>query len=644
MAQLDPRDIVTLNLKYASAAKPLRTLAFAQLAAKVLFLAGGSLGVSKLAKRIAATLAVARVSSGSVLEGLQLLRDLGQATEEDQRWSLTETAHKDIQRHIDAADSDLEAVLRRHFPQSVDQPTLRLWFNESSAKVFGQYGDDWVASVCKGVKPVSTRIQPLAKLLGPVARKRRLEDHLSVLSEGYLAFLLSQDVADQQYLMSIGQAMFSARLVAADVGADPLTLDEFRDARIILDTNLAFAVALEDHRLGRSVRALARALQRIGAKPCYLRITLDEYGRALAGARRAILPIVELYPAQLVGETRDDFVSAACSQGAKTAEDFGRFFDSLRDPPRELASGVPVSIHEDEQVDGAIKTGEADEALKRRIQALANQMRPVWRQKTKSAGSLNHDAALIHVAERERQLGEKCWILSLDRSLNASGVERAGPHGMPPAISADALVEILAVNGAGPGVEASDFAPLLARMIINECAPPSNTFAIEDLRWLRNINEAVGELSADDTREIVRVVAKARAEGTPVSDPQLQLKVNRMFQLKRQEKEQAIADAQARAREAETLTGEERSAREEAEAELVKLYAADIVRSAWKELYLKLAWRIPVALAIGVAVWSVGRWLLPIGAPLRFPCEPGLTARSSPTDCGVAHSAGGSST
>ena len=607
MAALDTKDLVTIHLKYASAAKPLRTLAFAQLAAKTLFLAGNEVEARTLGQRIASALGVDNVSSSSVREGLAYLKELAVATARQDKWSLTADGKKTIEGDIEASQTALDGVLARHFPRDVDRTVLRGWFNEVSAHVFGRYGDEWVGSVCVGAKPRFAKMAPLAKLFGKFTSAYKLTAHSATLNQGYIHFLASDDLADQQYLMALGQAMFSARLVAANVAADPITLEAFRGARIILDTNLLFAIALEDHRVARAVRALGRALQRIGATPVYLRPTLDEYHRALEGVRGAALRLVDFYPKEVLEDAQNDFMTTAHSRACSTVEDFGRFFDSLREIPASIDGGPALALHEDDETEKAIKAATVDDKLRGRLQHYALERRPAWRRKKKSTASLDHDAVLIHVSEHDRTLGEKCWILSLDRSLQACSAERAGPHTIQPVLSVDSLVEILAANEAGPGIDPSEYAPLLANMIIYECAPPSNTYTLEDLKWLRSINESVAELSPDATKEIANVVARARVQGKPVTDPQLQLSVNRMYQAKRDEGEKALREAGERAKAAEAREGHEREDREFAETELIRLTASDYRRKARLALALQLAWQIPVALAISAGIWLLAR-------------------------------------
>lgn len=287
--------------------------------------------------------------------------------------------------------------------------------------------------------------------------------------------------------------------------------------------------------------------------------------------------------------------------------------------PTELAAGIPLNLYENPEVDESIEQANQNIQLKQRIKSLAVQLLQDWRRRRrdKSEASLQHDAALIQVSEDERRRKEKLWVLSLDRGLHACSVERAGPHSIPTVLLVDALLEILAVDGAGPGVDPTDFAPLLARIIVNECVPPASTYTMEDLQWMYNINQDVGELSADDAKEIARVVSKARIEGARVGDTQLQLRVNRMYQKKREEREAQLNEALERARVAEAKVGLVDEEKKSLQDKLIRHRTKEIVGIERRKLLKQLIWRIPVAVLGFLGLWKVTTWLtqdLPIRA------------------------------
>jgi hypothetical protein len=595
---IDAHDLLTVKLKYHSSAKPFKTLAFAQLIAKILFLHGGPLSQKRIRAQAATALGVHSVSKQLIHEGVTFLRSEGKITGTESGWSLTDASRQSIESDSNAWKKEVNDVLSRHFLSTVDESILHAWFTEASASLFSHFGDDWVASASRSKKHNPPPPKKLSELVDPATKKHGLSEHRDSLRDGYLNFLASEHTEDHHCLMGLGFAMFSARLVAADVGVDPLTIQEFRGARILLDTNLILALVVGDRRLIRAVRSLAVALGRIDARLMYIRPTKDEYERAVKFKRQTIIEIVStnLFEESVLSAAGDDFIETARSRGCKTREDYDRFFDQLAEIPGELAPGQPLPLHEDERVAAAVNKAERDTALMNAIQRLCLSMRPEALRKEKGQGSLKHDSALIHVTEMERELGDHCWVLSLDKSLQACSSKRAGPHQLPTVLSVDALIEILAVDGAGPLTNSSDFAPLLGQMIVSQCEPPRSAFRIEDLRWMTTMKESLEDLPPEVHREMAVVVAKARVEGAKVGDAQLQLKVQRLSQERRLEQTREVAESKDRVRLAEARALESDQTAALLRDQLIEANARTLRAHARTSLWRQYAWRIPLVI------------------------------------------------
>lgn len=225
-------------------------------------------------------------------------------------------------------------------------------------------------------------------------------------------------------------------------------------------------------------------------------------------------------------------------------------------------------------------------------------------EKRKSELALNHDAFMLHAVDFIRDQGEKCWILSLDKTLQACDLKRVGPHGMPTVLSVDALIEILAVNSAGPGLDSSNFAPLLSNIILNQCLPPIDTYTTEDLHWLLSINERAADLPPEETKEIVKEITRARLSGKTIKDSKLQLRVNRMFQEKRQNISQKLEEARERVKKAEREAEKEKALRQERENQIIKMKAEEVIRSEKWKLAKRLAFRTVVVIVITFLLYT----------------------------------------
>lgn len=379
MKNLTTNQLVTINLRYGSSAKPLKILAFAQLSAKALFLSSKLSSLSQLTSKITNLIGVKKISEDFVKEGLDYLKEIKKVNNKNERWVLTEEARSEIENDVSLSQKILGGVLDRHFPATIEKTRLKDWFNEAAASFFGYYSEEWVNSVCKGVKRRFIKPKTIEELLRATIEKNQLVSEKKHLLDGFTNFLSSSNVADQQYLMSLGQAMFSARLVTADIGVDPLTLEELRESKLILDTNVLFAISLENHRVAKAFKTLGEALRIIKSQPIYFHETKEEYGRALTGKRGEILHLVDVFSREVIKGTRDDFITTAKARRCVSKEDYERFFDSLKELPGFVSSGPKIQIEDYEEMERIKQKAEKDNRLKQEIQNFCLRLRPSWR-------------------------------------------------------------------------------------------------------------------------------------------------------------------------------------------------------------------------------------------------------------------------
>jgi hypothetical protein len=146
MADIDKKDIVTINLKYGSSIKPLKTLAFAQLSAKALFLCG-PLKISDLAKEIARLIGIKKVSEDLIQKGLEYLEEINKAAKRNDEWVLRDETRTEIAKDLDSSRYQVKEALKGHFPENIEEIKLKSWFKEAASNFFGYYGDEWVSAI-----------------------------------------------------------------------------------------------------------------------------------------------------------------------------------------------------------------------------------------------------------------------------------------------------------------------------------------------------------------------------------------------------------------------------------------------------------------------------------------------------------------
>ncbi len=576
----DKAYLVTLNLKYGSAAKPLKTLAFAQLAAKAIYFSNTSNTPGELSRIIAKLIGVQAVSEDLVKGGLNHLRDIDKVIERGGKWSLVGAAGREISQEVQSTKTLLNGVLERHFPKNIDNKKLREWFTDASADFFGYFGDEWVKSICKSKEYRNLKPKNTADLLGTSIEKHRIQGRSQELVDGFVDFVSSSEASDQNCLMSLGLAMFSAKLVAADVGVDTLAIEELRGAQLLFDTNVLFAISLESNRLSKSLQELGSALTVMGISPCILQTTKDEYKRVVLGRRNDILNLLHNYPEQVVGEAKNPFIMTAKLRGCKTIADYERFFDTLSEPPALITDKVAIVNEDYTDTASIVEKAKNDNSLKDMIQEKYKKLRAFGRPEKKSEVALQHDASLLRVGESLRKMGSKCWVLSLDRTLQACGVQLSSGKEGSVVLSVDALVGMLALNNAGPEHRSENYAPLLANIILNKCVPAVGSYTTEDLHWLLSVNERVSDLLPTDIKPLLSELSHARYEGKSIDNSALQLKINRTYQEKRVHYSQKMEEMSDKLLAANSEREAEKKSKEQRESEVLALKVSEIKRQA----------------------------------------------------------------
>ena len=604
MATITSQQLIAINLRYGTTAKALKPLAFADLSAKALFSANKSLTIKEISSKVAELINIRSVSEDLIRKGLNELKNDKKVFENNGKWELKSEVKKEITEDVETSSKELLGVLTNHFPQNINSEELSAWFIEAITDFFTYNGDEWVQSICKGPQNFSRKLKTVDELLNASIKKHKFEARAEELKNSFNCFLSSDKENDQRYMANIGFAMFSARLVAADVGADPIALDELKNATFLVDTNFLYALQLDSHKLALSLAALGKTLSTIGTKLLFLNETREEYGRVWNGRKTEVLKLFEVYPEEVVMEADDDFISSAIARGCVKKTDFETFFESIKEIPTGMTNGPDIKILEDGEIIKEVEKGKNDGKIKACIQKWCQKLRPRWKQ-PKSASALSHDAALVHITEIERKNNKKFYILTLDRGFQACCAERAGNHEISSAIHLEGLIHILAANNAGPELDATNFAPLLASLLVKQCIPPEHTYSSQDLHWLYSIQKNIAKFKPGRIKEIALEVTKARLAGKKADDDKLQRTVNRLYQEEIQDTNRIVDDSLERARKAEEDAGSEKAKRMATEEQIDQIQRREQLRVAGKKLFWALSWRIPAVLFLSLVVFRL---------------------------------------
>jgi predicted nucleic acid-binding protein len=622
--------LVSLNLRYSYRESSLSIIVFADLCLKALYFRAvfaakavrqKPMPVDEITNNVATIINMPAVDEEIIKDALSVLDNDKRITGSNNKgWVISAATKKDIATQLSREDLNLRDVLSRHFSSDIAPKTIKKWFYEVSASIFSDYGDTLVANISKSPKtPVPISIK-LNEAIDKVADKYMLQNKKGMLKIGYRDFLSSEAPDDQKLVMDLAIRWFSARLVAANIGADPLTLDELKGAKLILDTNVLIAIKLKRRLVQKSLEILGKALKEIDAELVYIRATRVEYENVITYNEEQLLIALEAYGLKKLKELapEEDFVKAALAAGCKEKEDFQQFFLECRNLPEKLAEDLEIQLNEDDVIENKIEEAGKDGVLLNLIRATKQEVRAsridkrtnkrVAQQEPLRENSIKHDAALIRVAEfLSTDEKRNVWVLSADGVLKRVGIKVAGGE-IPKVMGLDTLIEFLALNSTGPGFKNVDFAPLLATIVKNQCLPfGGGHIRLSDLNRLRSTMQEAPNMPTESIKNLVRVITKHRIEGKPLEGPSVQIEIAKAFNRENDDIDTILKSAEKRTLEAEEVARQEKRTKEKVLAAAIK-DRETVLKSNARSTLIKTSWpRLLVLLLITGAIFTSSR-------------------------------------
>jgi len=615
--------LTTIYLKYGSWAQPLKVIAFSDLTAKTLYIAGGPLTYTQIASDVSTLLGIKGVDVKNIKNAIKHLHTSKKVVRDRGKWKLTNGASKEVEGEITTSSTLIKKILKKHFTKKVPLKLLSVWFRRASADFFGYYSESWMNTMCRGIKRKRYKSKDIYQLLEPSIKKHNLEHARQDLIDGFISFISSDDASEQSFIMSNIHAIFAAQLVAADVGVDPIGLKEIRNSTFLLDTNVLFALALKGSSVSSLLDELGGTLSKLNCKTGYLHITREEYTRALDSKKQEVMSLLSSFEdKKIVEDVYDDFIITAKSMGCMATDDYEKFFKTISKIPKKFKSGLPVEIIDDEIILQSVQKAEKDTKLQSKVKDYAYRYGSRWRKTPKSALAACHDTSMIHVVENERAAGNKFWTLTLDRSLHTLAAHQSDPRKFPAAISVDALIELLALNAAGPEFDSTKYAPLLTNIILNQCVPAVDNYQTTDLIWFLQVMDKASELPTEDVKKIAIEISKARAEGETIQDTKLQVKINRMVQDKIIKRDEKIEQSKELAKKAKIEAEEQKELKGQYRLKAISSRSKEIQRQALKSFIVGFIVRFALSILLSIVVFIISfllfTWLLKTGMLIDY--------------------------
>jgi hypothetical protein len=518
--------LLTMYLRVDSSSKSLTKRALAQLILKIIYSLNSPPTQIEIANELSGILETT-ISSEKIAVALELLLNEKKIYESKRRYSIDQYKQKKIEAAYNEFNNRQNRIIDKFFNKVSSQRNFVLqWFEDVTIEFFREYSSEWISDLCLTTNgAVKGKHQGIQAILDKATDSNNNLDAKDKdwLKKQYFKFIQSNDPDVSSILWDYGTSCFSSSLIIANISVDPISVDEFKGSKCILDTNILIDLDLEGSEFKESFKSMENIFIKLSISPEYFSITRDEFIKSLQYKKETILRIINNYSQEVISEIDDPFIKTALQRGCVTTEDFELFFDQLLYIPKYLSELLEIKQLGSVELDNAIEKGQKDEKLKERI----NNVYKSKRHRDKGKDRLQHDAGLITGAEFIRNQ-EKCFIFSRDSSVKEVALEKPLRNEMPIAISLDTLINVLAIDNGGTDIDPTNYAPLFASIIKLALIPEHDVFKVEDLSRMLDVQSQIADLPSDKIIDIAKELHHNQVIGVPEEEISLQL--TRSFQ------------------------------------------------------------------------------------------------------------------
>ena len=517
-----------LHLRLDSTSKSLTKNAISQLIIKILFQHSNPISFTQIEDDLKLILKT-KIDPKRVEKGIEKLLDKNDIKYHKKKYSLTRSNRKILETRYAESQSRLDRVIHKYFePYNSKKEVVIEWFSDATIEFFKSYSVEWVSDLCytKSEKLKTKKENIFKKIERRTQNNKELEkeDHAQLV-ESFIDCLIHRKDPDLDALLwEYGTSAFAASLLQSSIGADPISINAFRESKCVLDTNVLMNIGLEASEYHLAIKKLDKIFAELNIEPGYFHITEQEYISTVANKREDILRTVAKFSYDVIKETDDHFIQSAVQRHCHLYEDFEIFCKEILTPPNKLDKEQEILIfNNDPELDKIIEEAQKDETKKDRLNKLYKEITG----KDKREKPLIHDVGLIAGIEYYRK-SAKSFILSQELSINSYSHSKPIKDNLPLAIKLETLINMLAIDNGGTAVDPTDFSNLFAQMIRFNLQPDKNTFEITDLSKLLDVELQIEQLPPEEVIKMANNLHKSRTQG--LSDEEVNLKLSRNFQ------------------------------------------------------------------------------------------------------------------
>lgn len=519
------RELQTLYIKYDGHFKTLSKISLAQLILKIVHLKGDGTSLRQIEVELSVVL-LSTVPRKDIEAAISYLIKEKKLHAKSNRHFIHPNYKKELDNAIQENDRLHDYIINKYFNQAESSiRDIKIWFQDTTILFFEKYSYEWFQQVTTKRNYDASMVPNICSIADEtlITANNILSADKDWLKQQYCKFFESDGPEEVLLFWFYGISMLSSRLITAKNYADKITIEMFKDSKLILDTNILMILDLEGHELSDSLIALESVLMNLNIKLSYFCSTREEYLRAMSAKHVELVNVFENYDIDVLNASECPFIKTAIKRGCCKGEDIDKMFQALMIIPEKFHSMICISVEDGAAIISAIEAGENNSELQRKI----NDIYKRRTKRDKRDRPLIHDAGMVNGAIFLRKT-ERCWIISCDSTMKLYAIQNCLRDEEEIVVGLDILLGLLAVNNGGAGIDASNFAPLFKNLVKQSLIPERATFEVRDLAFMLSTNTNIHQLPDDKVIEIAQQVKRQRICG--VDDETISLFLRRTIE------------------------------------------------------------------------------------------------------------------
>ncbi|MCL2179752.1 MAG: hypothetical protein FWB83_01360 [Treponema sp.] len=515
--------IITTFIRQDLANRPLFINALAQIIIKILYQESlDSIGILEKIFGIVKH----KIDKKRIEDVLKELANNGKILKSGNNYSLSDVYRKIIDDFTNSRNVRFNRAVEKYFNNSdLDKKLLAVLFDDINIAFFSKYNNEWIEDFIGRSKVKRTYIDVFKKSI-----QKTIFDKYKIKSDiadwfysQYISFLLNNDYENGILMLDYANSLFAAKLVSANIFADTSVKELLKNTKVILDTNILLCLNLEKDKYSDAYKALEEIFILLEIEPIYFRITKDEYIRVINAKIEQINNIIKEYDNDILSKSDDVFLQTLLFRNCYDDESLSNFYTSLREIPDVVYKELSIKEYDNNELCEYIEK----EIFTKKLQSEMNEIFIRFHKRSKRENSLNHDAGLISGLKYIKNTSQ-AWILTRDGTVHSYSIKHAKIGELPIAINLSTLINILCINEGGIDINSENFSPIFAQFVKNDVIPLTDTFQIEDLTRMSEIEAGISQLPNDVIINLAKEINNERFKGE--TDNKIALNIQRSIQ------------------------------------------------------------------------------------------------------------------